>query len=54
METEEAPTAANGRIRPGLRSEPSLERGGGGGGGGGLRSEPSLEGGGGATGWPWM
>ena len=28
METEGAPTAANWRIRRGLRSEPSLEKGG--------------------------
>ena len=28
VETEEAPVPANGRIRPGLRSVPSLEEGG--------------------------
>ena len=28
METEEAPVPTNGRIHPGLRSVPSLEKGG--------------------------
>ena len=39
MKTEGAHTVANGRIRRGLRFEPSLkgEGGGGGGGGGGAR-----------------
>ena len=36
MDTKRAHTAVNGRIRRGLRSEPSLERGGEGGGGYGL------------------